>query len=119
MTLKELRLWDGQFHVSDIARAVEAANLEVLDMGKVKLMGCHTDFEQLEEAMHQSTIETFVLVDFQIMDRKVTLDGLTRAIGTLPRVKKIEIEAQKYSNSTITFADLQWKVCVNQKPYRS
>lgn len=106
-SLTELRLWDGRFLASDIAHALVSPHLEVLDMGKVMVFGCQAHFQTLEKALYKSSIELFILVDFQIMDRAVTLDGIVKALGSLPTIKKVKIEAKKYSRIAFEGASLE------------
>jgi len=101
--LEELQLWGNKFHAKDIAQAIAfGTNIKIFDMGKVSVEGDQTDFGFLADALEGSALlETFAWTDFSVTNRSISLDGVMKALGTLPNLHTAKIEAKRYTSVTL------------------
>lgn len=108
--LKELRLWGSKFHARDIAQAVtRGTDLKTLEMEKVTIEGDQDDFDLIAEALETCNVETFALTNFSITDKRISLDRLVEALGTVPNLNVAKLEVKRYT--TVTLSDSIANLC--------
>lgn len=110
-------IWHASAPVSVLADFVSAAKkLKTLHLGCINLVGAPDDFKNVSEALKTcSTLKVFNLTDFSLNDDSANIDSLVEALGELPALTGVKLEATHAKRSSLVgsvAAEKQVKVSV-------